>query len=226
MISICVNRGQRVNLDSWVELNMVQCFPQPAENVPGVCGNASRRVRRTSLQSVEILPAVCGKTFLQCAEKRFCTLREAFPHTPGTFSAGCGFLLQYAELTLLPAGTIPLSAENIPAVCGQLSHCLWLRRVLVNFPQCADPLQSILLGHHRYRTMVPYIVPHFGCIWYRTTVPYIVPHYGYIWYHTTVTYGTTLWYRIVPHYGYIWYHTMVPYIVPHYGYIWYHTTVP
>ncbi len=33
------------NNDAWVELNMVQSFPQLAENDPGVCGNASRSVR-------------------------------------------------------------------------------------------------------------------------------------------------------------------------------------
>ncbi len=95
-----------------------KAFPQCAVSVPAACGNGFRSVRKPFPLPAETYSAVCGK--------RSRTLRVLCPHVAAsqcaeTVSAGCG---------------------TFPAACG---NCF--RRVRIQFPQCADPLRNVLLGH-------------------------------------------------------------------------------
>ncbi len=89
---------------------MVQSFPQLAENVPGVCGNASRSVRRASPQPAEILPA--------------CSVRKTLPQGAGVWkSAVCG--------------VHPAACGNHSAVCGEHSRSVRTTFPLSAAPQGA-----------------------------------------------------------------------------------------
>ncbi len=136
------------------------------ETVSAVCGKRSRCLRKPIPQYAGSVPARCGYF---ARTLRFPLAAEPFPRHAGIVSAGCaaGTITAVCgpavECTSRPP--YPQAADTIPAVCGPAAECTsrppycgafpaacgnCFRRVRIQFPQCADPLRNVLLGHRSY----------------------------------------------------------------------------